>query len=130
MPQRDNETYDKLTRHYDETGHFYFLRRGQPIDVMRYLPQFLKEEPEFLKVQDALSWEHEKLKAKAMDILNRHWGIKAVPVVSQASFPVCAGSPKIISQSPDPKQIQPNIPQSKSVFMCLFIFLLPLTSEL
>lgn len=97
MSSRDNEFYQKLATHYSMTGELYFLRRGQPIDVMRYLPKFLREEPEFLKVQDTLSWEHEKLKAKSIDIARQFyietatWGLNSWERIFEVVPPVGAG---------------------------------------
>lgn len=96
MSSRDNELYQKLTTHYSTTGELYFLRREQPIDVMRYLPKFLREEPEFLKVQDTLSWEHEKLKAKSIDIARQFyietatWGLNSWERIFEVVPPVGA----------------------------------------
>ena len=96
MPSRDSSIYQRIVNHYERTGQFYFLRRGQPIDVMRYLPRFLREEPEFLKIQDTLSWEHEKLKAKAMDIMRQlyietaTWGLTSWERIFEVTPPAGA----------------------------------------
>lgn len=38
--------------------------RDTPVDVLRYLPDFLAEDKTFKTIQDALSWEHEWLRLK------------------------------------------------------------------
>ena len=96
-PTRDVTLYQRTVRKYDLKNQFYFLRRGQPIDVMRYLPKFLKKEPEFLKIQDALSREHEKLKEKAMDIVRQFfvetatWGLNSWERIFEVTPPRGAG---------------------------------------
>lgn len=60
---------------------FYFMRK-QGVDVLRYLPEFLAEDPTFKKIQDALSREHESYRLKLVDISKQFyietadWGLK------------------------------------------------------
>ena len=57
------------------------LLRTYSVDVLRYLPQFLAEDPTFKNVQDTLSWEHEQYRLKIIDILKQFfvetatWGL-------------------------------------------------------
>ena len=82
MSERDNELYYKLVKRKDTEGDFYFLRRDS-VDVMRYLPRFLAKDPEFLKIQNALSWEHEHLRLKLQDVARQFyietatWGLSS-----------------------------------------------------
>lgn len=57
------------------------LLRTYSVDVLRYLPRFLAEDPTFKDVQDTLSWEHERYRLKIIDILKQFfvetatWGL-------------------------------------------------------
>lgn len=59
---------------------FQFLRQIPP-DVMHYLPQFLKRDEHFLKLQTALNQEHEKQRQAVIDIARQFfidtatWGL-------------------------------------------------------
>lgn len=44
------------------------LLRTYPVDVLRYLPKFLKQDPSFKATQDSLSVEHEKLRLLIIDL--------------------------------------------------------------
>lgn len=61
---------------------FQFLRQTPP-DVMRYLPQFLKKDEHFAKIQEALSMEHEKQRQAIIDIAKQFfvdtatWGLSS-----------------------------------------------------
>lgn len=82
MSDLDDQAYYSLVKHKDSVGDFYFLRR-QSVDVMRYLPRFLAKDPDFLKVQNALSWEHENLRLKLIDVSRQFyietatWGLSS-----------------------------------------------------
>lgn len=82
MSERDKELYYELVKRKDTQGDFYFLRRDS-VDVMRYLPRFLAKDPEFLKIQNALSWEHENLRLKLQDVARQFyietatWGLSS-----------------------------------------------------
>lgn len=96
MSDRDNQAYYSLVRRKDSTGDFYFLRR-QSVDVMRYLPRFLAKDPEFLKIQNALSWEHENLRLRLMDISRQFyietatWGLSSWERIYEVTPPPGAG---------------------------------------
>lgn len=45
------------------------MLRTNHVDLLRYLPKFLANDPNFKDVQDTLSWEHERYRLKVMDIL-------------------------------------------------------------
>lgn len=57
------------------------LLRTHSVDVLRYLPKFLAEDPTFKAAQDTLSWEHEQYRLKIVDILKQFfvetatWGL-------------------------------------------------------
>ena len=53
------------------------LLRTVPVDLMRYLPKFLAEDPNFKDVQETLSWEHEQYRLKIIDILKQFFVDKA-----------------------------------------------------
>ena len=59
---------------------FYFMRK-MPVDLLRYLPPFLSKDPTFKKLEDTLSWEHEHLRLKLVDIAKQFfletstWGL-------------------------------------------------------
>lgn len=61
---------------------FQFLRQTPP-DVMRYLPQFLKKDEHFAKIQEALNMEHEKQRQAIIDIAKQFfvdtatWGLSS-----------------------------------------------------
>ena len=44
------------------------LLRTTPVNVQRYLPDFLAEDPVFTLLQGTLSWEHEKLRLEIIDM--------------------------------------------------------------
>lgn len=44
------------------------LLRTYPVDLLRYLPKFLKNDPSFKATQDALSVEHEKIRLLLIDV--------------------------------------------------------------
>jgi hypothetical protein len=44
------------------------LLRTTPVNVLRYLPDFLSKDPVFKLQQDTLSWEHEKARLEIIDI--------------------------------------------------------------
>jgi len=57
------------------------LLRTHSVDVLRYLPKFLAEDPAFKTAQDTLSWEHERYRLKIIDVLKQFfvetatWGL-------------------------------------------------------
>lgn len=46
---------------------FHFLRKN-PVDLSRYLPQFLYKDNEFAQIQAALNWEHEHYRLKLIEV--------------------------------------------------------------
>lgn len=95
MSDLDDQAYYSLVKHKDSVGDFYFLRR-QSVDVMRYLPRFLAKDPEFLKVQNALSWEHENLRLKLIDVSRQFyietatWGLSSWERIYKVTPPLGA----------------------------------------
>ena len=59
---------------------FYFMRKN-PVDLLRYLPQFLSKDTIFKNAEDTLSWEHENYRLKLVDIARQFfletstWGL-------------------------------------------------------
>ena len=96
MSEWDEKAYLSLVKRKDSTGDFYFLRR-LPVDVLRYLPRFLAKDPEFKKIQDALSWEHENLRLRLMDVSRQFyietatWGLSSWERIYQTNPPTGAG---------------------------------------
>ena len=96
MSEWDEKAYLSLVKRKDSTGDFYFLRR-LPVDVLRYLPHFLAKDPEFKKIQDALSWEHENLRLRLMDVSRQFyietatWGLSSWERIYQTNPPTGAG---------------------------------------
>ena len=58
------------------------LRISDKIDITRYLPPFLKKDPNFRAVCDSCSWEHENIRKAILDALNQFfveratWGLE------------------------------------------------------
>lgn len=58
------------------------LRISDKIDITRYLPPFLKKDPNFCAVCDSCSWEHENIRKAILDALNQFfveratWGLE------------------------------------------------------
>lgn len=58
------------------------LRTPDKIDITRYLPPFLKKDPNFRVVCDSCSWEHENIRNAILDALNQFfveratWGLE------------------------------------------------------
>lgn len=59
----------------------FFFMRDEPVDVKRYLPQWLNKSPLFSSIQDALNIEHEKYRLKLVDVAKQFfvetatWGL-------------------------------------------------------
>lgn len=58
------------------------LRISDKIDITRYLPPFLKKDPNFRAVCDSCSWEHENIRKAILDALDQFfveratWGLE------------------------------------------------------
>lgn len=58
------------------------LRISDKIDITRYLPPFLKKDPNFCAVCDSCSWEHENIRKAILDALDQFfveratWGLE------------------------------------------------------
>lgn len=58
------------------------LRISDKIDITRYLPLFLKKDPNFRAVCDSCSWEHENIRKAILDALDQFfveratWGLE------------------------------------------------------
>ena len=58
------------------------LRISDKIDITRYLPPFLKKDPNFRAVCDSCSWEHENIRKTILDALDQFfveratWGLE------------------------------------------------------
>ena len=58
------------------------LRISDKIDITRYLPPFLKKDPNFCAVYDSCSWEHENIRKAILDALDQFfveratWGLE------------------------------------------------------
>ena len=51
---------------------FFFLR-DDPVDVKRYLPQYLNKDPHFSDLQDALSIEHERYRLRLAELAKQFY---------------------------------------------------------
>lgn len=60
----------------------FYHGRKEPVDVLRYLPRFLANDPYFKKIEDVLSREHESYRLKLVDISKQFyvetatWGLR------------------------------------------------------